>query len=163
MYKSTITALIFAALAGTAWAHSGATGIVKTRMDGMTTLAGAMKSLNSLLKAETLDREAIILGSEQLQEHSGKNLSDLFPEGSIQPASQASDTIWTDWEGFQDLSDQLDKYAQGLVLSVDAGGTRVSQDVPEQLQGFADLSPQSVFTMIGKTCSACHADYRIKK
>ena len=68
-----------------------------------------------------------------------------FPEDSINEDSDASDTIWLDWDKFQEknqaLRDQSAKLAE-----VAAGGDEVA--MKEQ------------FGATAKTCKGCHDDFK---
>ena len=75
-------ALIVSAVSGTAFAHSGATGIVRQRMDLMGEIADRMKELGAMIRGrENFDPEVAGSAADALAGHAGKMLS-LFPEGS---------------------------------------------------------------------------------
>lgn len=149
MNKSSITALLASIItvsAGLAFAHGGATGIVKQRMDAMVDLGKSLKLLSSMTKSDgTFDTNALDQAVATLRQHSGKELTDLFPEGSTPMVSEARETIWTDWDGFVTLADQMSQDAQMLETVQD-----------KQALGVA-------LSEIGQTCKACHAEYRLKK
>ena len=50
--KIVIGAIVVSAIAATAFAHSGATGIVKERMDGMSALGETIKALVPMMRGE---------------------------------------------------------------------------------------------------------------
>lgn len=124
------------------WAHSGATGVVKVRMDNFDESKASMKVLkkavrNKEFKVVAREAESIHRWAEKLTGH--------FPEGSNPPPSEALDLIWKEFERFeQRASDQIkasDKlYKAGLA---------------EDAQGVA-----KAFSALAKTCKACHDDYR---
>ena len=68
-----------------------------------------------------------------------------FPEDSVNDDSDASDTIWLDWEKFQDKHKALGEQAAKLA-EVAAGGDEAA--MKEQ------------FGATGKTCKGCHDDYK---
>lgn len=113
--------LLVAGVAG-ALAHGGATGIVKERMDAMSAMGDAMKALTAMMRGETgYDAGAVRSNAEVLQEHSGEALTKLFPEGSLQMASEARPEIWQNWQEFSDLSAQLEVFASALGNAAEKG------------------------------------------
>jgi cytochrome c556 len=143
--KRILFSLFITAIAGTAFAHGAATGIVRERMDGMVLLAKTMKSLAAMTKSDQkLNLLAIQAAGQTIADHAGKNLTTLFPTGSTQH-SDATPLVWSHSDEFQRLADRL--ASQGMELR--------GIDTPAQLQ--------TQIKQIAETCSACHADYRQKK
>jgi cytochrome c556 len=139
-----ITTTVFIAIAGGALAHGKATGIVRERMDSMTTLASTMKSLVLMAKSDApLDKAAITLASNTLSDHSGQNLTAMFPTGSTKH-SEATALVWSQSDDFAKLAAELNHLAKSLP---DTNG-----------------KPALMVTIkaIGASCSACHAVYRQK-
>ena len=69
--------------AGIAWAHSGATGVVKERMQLMKDIARDTKALGLAFKGTTpYDPVEIAAAAERISEHAGDRLTALFPAGS---------------------------------------------------------------------------------
>lgn len=137
---------------GLALAHSGATGIVKARMDGMATLGQAMKSLKTELSG-TPDPDALFAAAHAVHTRSGSALIDLFPEGSVTGPSEASHDIWEEPERFAMLAHDLAAAAERMkqvARDLRAG------DVPAH-------APKDVFAQMAGTCAACHKDFRIRK
>ena len=123
-------------------AHSGATGIVKQRMDTMKDVGAVMKELGAMVKGDVaFDASTIARRAGDLKKHAAA-MPALFPEGSIHGPSEALPQIWADFEGFSRIASDLESAA--LVLS----GVKEAAALPAAL-GAA-----------GKTCKACHADYR---
>jgi cytochrome c556 len=118
----TIAGTLVLAGAAAALAHGGATGIVKERMDAMGAMGDAMKSLTSIMRGETdYDAETVRKGAEVIQSHSGEALTKLFPEHSIEGPSEAKPEIWSNWQEFETLADQLDLFAAALGKAADNG------------------------------------------
>lgn len=114
-------ALLLAGVAG-AFAHGGASGIVKERMDAMDEMGDVMKSLTAIMRGEKdYDADAVREGAAVIQSHSGDALTKLFPEHSIEGPSEAKPEIWTDWEQFSELAKQLDVFAAGLGAAAENG------------------------------------------
>jgi len=129
--------------AGLAHAHSGATGIVKERMDGMLVLGEALKVLSQESKKDSPNTDIIRTAAQNLQSHSGAAMTEKFPEGSLDHPTEASPNIWVDFEGFSKSADALFDHSKAL------------ENRP------ADLA--ELFPKIAQTCKSCHQEYRIKK
>ncbi len=163
--------------AAIAFAHSGATGVVKERMDQMGMIAKSMKTIGQMMKGQT-DYDAAIVKSEaaMIAAHGGETLIKLFPEGSTKKPSEALPAIWTDWDRFSAIANNLSLYASAL--SDGAGNERVASggglssgglssggltsggsDEPD----LASMSPDDLFAKVAGTCSGCHQDFRQKK
>ena len=141
---STIACMVFA---GVALGHSGATGVVKERMDSMTALATSMKSLATMAKSGVVDPVNVSAISQDLIAHSGQSMLDRFPEGTLPDVSEASPAIWQDWDGFRDLAFDLEALAVEL----------------DEHASSPDLALQRYVKDIGSVCGACHEDFRVKK
>jgi len=145
--RAVCVALGVAAIASGALAHSGATGIVKERMDGMTALATSMKSLVGMSKSGEINLANVVEAAKVIQSHSGDAMTTRFPEGSLPKVSEATPAIWTDWDRF----------------------SKIAQDLHDAASLMEDAAASDTFdleryvTLIGDTCSACHKDFRIKK
>lgn len=168
LYKAMISATVVTVFGISAFAHSDATGIVKERMDSMVTLAKTLKSIAPMIKGNVeYDPAAIRDAAKVIQNHAGEQLTSKFPEGSNPMVSEVAPAVWDDPEGFKMIADQLSLYAQALEQAADNGlsGTviKMTDDTPETLLVLSAMPVDTLFQKIGKTCSACHADYRIKK
>ena len=126
--------------ATSALAHTGATGIVKERMDGMDALAESMKSLVKMSKSGEIVLDQVREAAMVIQSHSGTAMTARFPEGSLPEVSEASPAIWTDWDGFSEISNEL----RAVAVSLEKATYSESLD----LGGF--------IKQLGDTCSACH-------
>ena len=120
--KIVLGAIVVSAIAATAFAHGGATGIVKERMDGMSALGKTIKALAPMMRGEgSYDAETVRQGAEIIRAHAGASLTKLFPIGSGGMPSEAKETVWQDWEEFSALAEQLHLYSEGLALAADNG------------------------------------------
>ncbi|CTQ47626.1 c-type cytochrome [Roseibium aggregatum] len=98
-----------------AYAHGGASGVVKERMDAMGAMGDTMKFLSAMMRGEKeYDAELVRKGAAVIQSHSGEALTKLFPEHSAEDPSEAKHEIWTEWQDFSDLANQLEVFAIGL-------------------------------------------------
>jgi cytochrome c556 len=130
-------------------AHSGSTGIVKQRMDAMSDMASAMKSMASAIKGrEGFDRNLFVQSGEMIAGHS-EMLPMLFPEGSIEGSSESLPAIWQQWDDFVSINTGMKANAEALVEMAQAG---------------SELRPLTKqFAKLASDCKACHKDYRQKK
>lgn len=67
----------------------------------------------------------------------------LFEARESDPKSEALPAVWEDWDGFLAQADAMQEAARGL----ETGSAASLRD------GFADL---------GRSCRACHEDYRLE-
>jgi cytochrome c556 len=136
---------VFSAVAG--FAHSGATGIVKKRMDAMTEMKTAMAVIGKMLNGRTVfDRAKGRASAGKIAKHAS-NMLVLYPDNaeSRQKVSKARNEIWTDWERFESMAQDLHAVADELKVSFETGKLE---------------SVRPVFRKTGKSCSACHQDFR---
>lgn len=149
----TWTIPVFAAIALAtaihAGAHSGATGVVKERMEMMKAIGTNLKVLGAMVKGTaTFDPQAARAAASAIAGH-GAAIPAKFPDGPVTPPSEASEKIWTDWERFAALADDL---AESAGQFADKAGSASSIDA---------LKPD--FGRIATTCKSCHEAFRIKK
>lgn len=105
-----------------AYAHGGATGIVKERMEAMESMGDAVKRLAAMMRGETgYDAAAVKEEAETIRQHAGQAITSLFPEGSGGEPSEAKPGIWSDWDAFTALAMQLESFAGGLEAAADNG------------------------------------------
>lgn len=98
-----------------ALSHSGATGVVKQRMDAMSEMGKTIKDLAAMMRGEKVYKaKAVKTGAALIGKHSGDAMTGLFPKGSRHGPSEAREEIWTNWNEFEDLSNRLEIFAAGL-------------------------------------------------
>lgn len=152
MLGATIRAAILSFLlvcAGFAFAHSGASGIVKQRMEAMKDVAANMKVIAAVLKGEAaFDAGRIQTAARTIAQH-GARIPSLFPEGSGDAPSEALPEIWADWTAFTALAGELTANAETL--------ERVAETVPDA-EGL-----RAAFAALAKNCKTCHATFRLEK
>lgn len=120
--KIWITAVVIAGSGLAALAHSGATGVMKERMDAMGEMGDAMKSLTPMMRGQTAyDPDVVRNAADTMVRHAGTQMTELFPEGSNGAPSEALDAIWEDWEEFAALAEALRTSAEGMKLAADNG------------------------------------------
>ena len=139
-------ALALSVSAGTAAAHSGASGVVKERMELMKDIAEQMKQIGAMIKGEAaFDAAAVRSAADTVAAHAGA-MPELFPEGSTDAPSEALPVIWQDWEAFRGLAADLEDSAGALSEAAAAASGAGAIRAP--------------FASVGRTCSACHEDFR---
>lgn len=145
-----MTATILAAgISGLAYAHSGASGVVKERMDMMGDIGKAMKTIGTMIKGEAAyDAEVAKRAAGEIQGHM-MHMADMFPEGSTEAPSEALSAIWENWDEFLALSKELEDDARQLAV---LAASAASAD---------ELTAQ--FAVVGKSCGTCHEKFRLKK
>ena len=145
-------------IAGQAMAHSGAMGIVKERMDGMSILGDHAKSVGNMLKGKTPFQIVAVQDAAQAFVTHGKQIPTLFPdtkdsrEGS---ETEALPAIWDNWEDFTALARQFTEDSQKLVTLSDglSIGTQSAEDQSRAVR--------AAFFRASKSCSGCHERFRL--
>lgn len=186
--KLVLGGAITAALAMGAWAHSGATGVVKERMDAMKSMGKAVKAIKPMMTGEAAyDADAVRKAARTIAAQAGDEMTALFPEGSDEAPSEVLPTVWSDQERFEDLAEALQKAALGLEKAAGngrqagQGGTMGDQSGmmggtmgdQSSMMGQGDMMggtmsadhigqmpADGAFTMMAQVCSACHDRFR---
>jgi cytochrome c556 len=130
-------------LSVSAFAHKGATGIVKERMDNFKASQMALKQV--LAASKRNDFDAIVPLANKI-----KNWAEImptkFPSGSDGPPSEAAPAIWTDFEGFKSAAKENFQAASLLEVTALNGDAKATAKAIKQLAG---------------TCKSCHQSYRL--
>lgn len=141
----TITTLIAAAavvgLGSFAYAESHADPI-KVRQETMKTIGAQMKVLSDMAKGTTaFDAGAANTALTTMHEAS-LNIPTLFETEAVDPESDASDDIWTNWDDFVSKAEALQAASsQAEVTDADSLGQAVQS--------------------VGGACAACHKPYKL--
>ena len=137
-----LTTCVLLCLSPVSFAHEGAEGVVKERMDRFKENKEAMKAIKGNLAGDT----AVIAQKASKIEAWAKEMVNFFPEGSTQPPSEALPAIWKEFDRFTDLASANEKAAANLKNLARSG---------------ADTGALiGVFRSLGKTCKDCHNDYK---
>ncbi|MCF6302988.1 MAG: cytochrome c [Devosiaceae bacterium] len=116
--------------------HSGATGVVKQRMDGMVMLGNQLKLLNPMFSGiSPLDLNIAKSASDIIAQHGGSAMSELFPKDSISGPSEAVPAIWVRWNEFEKLAMDMEAYAKELSASLEYAAltpVAVEPNMPEK-------------------------------
>lgn len=187
LFKGAVLASALAVAGQTVFAHSGATGVVKERMDGMGVMKGAMKTLTPMMRGQVEYDAAVVHNqARDISRHAGATLTKLFPEGSTDHPSEARLEIWQDWDAFSFLAEQLREAADGLAAAsanglsmVDAVpsagammGTGMTGTASSLMMGtgsdsgrmdLSEMPADRVFAVMSQVCAACHTRFRQEK
>ena len=126
-----------------AFAHSGATGIVKERMDFFTQSKDNLKAIKTHFRNGDLD--AIVPLATQIRDWAEK-MPAYFPAGSDGKPSEASPQIWLDFSGFERATNANYQAANQLVIAAKAGYSEPAINA---------------FKTTAATCKSCHKSYRL--
>lgn len=130
-------------------AHSGATGVVKERMDMMGDIAAHMKTVGHMLSGNReFDQQQIARAAKSIATH-GASFEDMFPAGSTMHPSEALEAIWSDWDRFMEITVSMQTSATSLA------------ETAMIAEGPSDIKP--AFGKLGATCKSCHQDFRQKQ
>ena len=154
MKKRTIAAGTIAAstfIAAFAWAHSGATGIVKERMDGMMAMGKALGTVADMFKGKTaFDADQVAVAAKIVEGHAAA-MGSLFPDTKHSREGKGTEALPSIWENKQDFL----AIAKALENKfADLAKVAATNDQAQIRRAFGDMA---------KTCSACHSDYRKAK
>ena len=141
------SAVLFAVVG--AFAHSGATGIVKERMHAMKKIAAATKAIATTDWQDVAIARSIVRANATVLNKHASEIVGLFPNNSIQGPSEAIPAIWERPEEFRQLAKILEASSGKLI---ELSSTASAKD---------DIAP--LFADISGTCKACHQVFRLKK
>lgn len=128
---------------GSALAHSGATGIVKERMDMFKRSQKNLKAIKSHIRGE--DYGSIAKLADEIREWAVK-MPEYFPEGSNIKPSEASPKIWEDFSGFKRAAMKNETATKKLIAAAEAG------DQTAVVEGFK---------AVASSCKSCHQSYKL--
>ena len=141
---TTLITLMFITIPATfVFAHSGATGIVKERMDLFKKNQANLKAIKSHIRSE--DYGSIIKLADEIRDWAVK-MHEYFPEGSNNEPSEASPAIWTDFAGFKNAAMKNETAAKQLIAAAKA------EDQKAVVGGFRALAA---------SCKSCHQSYKL--
>ena len=139
-------------------AHTGATGIVKERMDAMSTLGDHAKTVGDMLKGKTpYNNDAVETAAAAFITH-GEQIPTLFPDTETSRTgskTEALPAIWTDWEDFVALAARFTEDSRTLATvasELNAGG---------QSETGQSRAVRTAFFRASKSCSGCHERFRL--
>lgn len=124
------------------FAHSGATGIVKERMDMYKRSQHNLKAIKSHIRSE--DYDSIIKLANEIRDWAVK-MPGFFPEGSNYKPSEALPEIWEDFDGFTNAAIKNETAAKRLIAAAQ------SADQKAVIDGFK---------AVAGSCKSCHQSYK---
>ena len=141
---SFINLLLFFFLLSTAntFAHEGAKGIIKERMDKFKESKQLMKKINAGLQNDDFE---VIEESAQMLFLWSKAMHNFFPEGSDISPSEASSDIWLNPEGFNKAIKNFELASLELINQSN------TNDKDNTINAFRNLAG---------TCKGCHQKFR---
>ena len=125
------------------FAHSGATGIVKERMDMFKKNQDNLKAIKSHIGSE--DYGFIIKLADEIRDWAVK-MPEYFPVGSDEKPSEASPAIWTYFDGFKNAAMKNEAAAKQLIAAAEA------EDQKAVVDGFK---------AVAASCKSCHQSYKL--
>jgi len=184
-----IAGLCVAALSAGAWAHSGAMGVVKERMDAMKAMGDAVKRIKPMMSGEAeYDPAAVRAAAREIAEDSGAALTLKFPEGSEGGVSEALPAIWSDRARFEALARDLETTARGLERAAGNGRPAAGHGMANMsgmmgsgtdgtsgmmgggmtggaisVEHIGQMPADGAFVKMTQVCSACHDRFREEK
>lgn len=148
--RNLLLATAMVAITGTtALAHTGATGIVKQRMESMKIISDSLKQIGAIMKGEaTFNVKTVQASATTIATHAN-SIPKLFPEGTTGHPSEALPAIWTDWERFTAIATKLGEDAHAMSSAASSA---------TDITGIRDE-----LVAVGRSCKACHQDFRMPK
>jgi len=138
-----VLVLVICGVTPLGFAHSGATGIVKQRMDQFTRSKDNLKAIKAHIAAENY-QEIQRLASEI--KDWAESMPDYFPVGGDQKLSEASPQIWVDFSGFKRAADAHATAAGDLVIAAS------HEDKTAVIAAMAATAA---------SCKSCHKRYKL--
>ena len=140
---SLLSLLLFTLMpAGDVYAHEGATGIIKERMDNFATAKKQMRALRGALQENSFETVTEITSDMLIW---ADKIKASFPAGSDNAPSEALPSIWEDEAGFDEA---IERYSISILTLQKAA---LAKDANAAMQSYQAL---------GASCSNCHRSYR---
>ena len=128
--------------APTVFAHKGAMGIVKERMDRFEASEKVTKRIKQALsRGDT----AVITAEAEFLVSWAREMESYFPKNSNQSPSEAKDDIWLQWDDFVGAIQSFENASKTLI---DAA----AKEDPRAIGG--------AFKEMTKSCKSCHQQFR---
>lgn len=189
IYRTMVAGLAGLAFAAGAWAHSGAMGVVKERMDAMKAMGEAVKRIKPMMSGEAgYDADAVRAAARAIAGEAGAAMVGKFPEGSGGGVSEALPAVWSDAARFEALARDLEIAARGLERAAGNGphgaghmsggmsgmmggssGMMGGMMGGDHMRGamsvehIGQMPADGAFVMMTQVCSACHDRFREEK
>lgn len=120
--------------------------VVDYRQGVMNVYAYNVTSMRDMARGKTdFDAAAFARYATDLAAAAGLDVLAGFPEDSINDESDASDTIWLDWDEFRNRQEDL---------------LEQSAKLAEVVAGGDEAAMKEQFAETAKTCKTCHDDFK---
>ena len=144
--------IVAAIIAGSVFAHSGAKGVVKQRMDAMADMGDKSKIVADMMKGKIEYTPAAIIDAADAFVMHGENMAEFFPdtkESRTGSKTEALPKIWDEWDDFSDMVTEFIERSKAL------------QDFAANTEDKTEL--KKAFFKTTKSCSGCHKRFRVQK
>ncbi len=146
-----VATLTFTPLVTSVWAHKGASGVVKKRMDAMKTMKTDLKEIEQMLEGKKrYNSKKLHKALDNIRAQAGAKMSKLFPKGTNHKPSEADPAIWKNWDEFK-------KMAVSLNHSTDEFRAKLPKIISKEV--LKSLKKDAL--VIRKTCKTCHDRFRL--
>ncbi len=123
-------------------AHNGATGVTLERMKGMTSMRDVMRDIAPMIQGSApYDALAVSEAGYLIASQAGMTMLELFPKESASGVTFAKSAIWSDWQEFAALAEELQTYGEALSVSATVG--LAVSPMPEQPSAELADEPES--------------------
>ncbi len=141
-------------------AHTGASGIVKQRMDAMGVLGDHARIVGDMLKRKTaFDNDAVEMAAQAFIEH-GEQIPALFPDTAASRTgseTEALPAIWTEWDDFVALATRFTEDSKALATIASEINTGEQSDEEKS------RVVRTAFFRASRSCSGCHERFRLEQ
>ena len=147
--KVVATLAICMMLTAVAFSHSGATGVVKERMDAMKAMGDQSKMVANMIKGKAEFNQAAVVAAADVFLAQGKRMAELFPDTELSrhgSKTEALPSVWAEWGTF---NQQIEEF---IKLSVSLKHVSLSAGEAGEIK--------KAFLEAGRSCSGCHKRYR---
>jgi cytochrome c556 len=137
-----------AAIVSVAVAHEGhehATGVVRERMELMTSMGQRLLATSKRLRANK-DLDSVTNDARAIHELTSK-ITALFPPGSTQFPTAAKPAVWQEWDDFTTKAKTLETETEKLMNTNTRDGDAL----------------RAQFRAVAFACDGCHEKYRVPK
>lgn len=144
-----VSSLLFA---GLVYSHSGATGIVKERMDAMKELKDSSRLVLDMFKGKSDFNQSAVAEVADLFVHHGETMLSLFPETVESRTGKTTEALPQIWEQWDDFTDEVNDFiSAGKSLKQVVAATNNQREV------------KSAFNKAMNSCKSCHKPFRKAK
>lgn len=143
-YPTIITLVSVLALGALAHADESNDPATKYRQHSMKAASSHMKAIGDLLRHEIPFRHQLAMHTRAMAEFA-EGIPDLFPKDADYFESEASDTIWENWDDFRKRAGETAAAARAVEKAF----------TDKHMSGASDS-----YSRLRRSCKGCHDDYR---